>query len=309
MRTLFLLAALLALPTASASAASFDCKKAASRIEKTICADSELSKADERLAASFADAVAASLSPQALHAEQTEWLHDRDKETDAKKLRELYRVRIEALGNVAAKWRAARQDVKLEQSRTTCLLSPVSEPDTACTVTAFGPVAGDKELTYQLQAYKDGGLQMATGVVVFRPALDRLTPVIAVGDTDAHFEAPDSVDSPFGRLMLLSAHLSGTGNLNAEHLFRRDRADFVEIDVTSWLGDLQKKIPKGWGAWKGIYPDYRKFTASTALWHEGDGNCCPTAGRASIKLGLERDRLVIRDVTIARGEKAATDEH
>jgi uncharacterized protein len=58
MRILPLLAVFLVLPLATAQAASFDCKKATARIEKTICGDPELSRADERLAAAFADVAA-----------------------------------------------------------------------------------------------------------------------------------------------------------------------------------------------------------------------------------------------------------
>jgi uncharacterized protein len=305
MRALPLLAVFLVLPPAAAEAASFDCRKAATRIEKTICGDPELSRADERLAAAFAGATTASLSPITLRAEQAEWLRERDKETNVKKLQESYRIRSDALDKQVAAWRTARQDVPPEQARKACVLSPESEADTPCTVTAFDTVAGDPTLRYQLQAYKDGELQLATGVVVFRPSADKLTPVIAIGGTDSHFEAPEAIDSPFGRLLWLAGYMSGTGNFNAEHVFRYDKERLVEVDVTSWLDDLQKRVPKGWGAWKGVYPDYRKFTASTPLWQAGDGNCCPTAGRADIRLGLERDRLVLREVTIARGEKAA----
>lgn len=305
MRTLPLLAVFLALPLATAQAASFDCKKASTRIEKTICADPELSKADERLAALFTSATAASLSPLALRAEQTEWLRARDKETNVGKLRESYRSRSDALDKQLAGWQTARREVPADQARKSCVLSPESEPDTACTVTAFEAVASDPSLRYQLQAYKDGDTQLATGVVVFRPAGDRLAPVVAIGGTDSHFEAPEALDTPFGRLLWIAGYMSGTGNFNAEHLFRYDKDRLVEVDVASWLDDLQKRVPKGWGAWKGIYPDYRKFTASTPLWQGSDGNCCPTAGRADIRLGLERDRLVLREVTVTRGEKAA----
>jgi uncharacterized protein len=310
MRILPLLAVFLVLPLASAKAASFDCKKATTRIEKTVCGDPELSKADERLAAAVASATVVSLSPLALRAEQAEWLRERDKETNVKKLREIYQLRNDALDKQIAAWRTARQDVPLDQARKSCLLSPESEADTPCTVTAFETIPGDPVLRYQLQAYKDGELQLASGIVIFRPSTDkltgdRLTPVIAIGGTDSHFEAPETLDTPFGRLLWLAGTMSGTGNFNAEHVFRYDKDRLVEVDVTSWLDDLQKRVPKGWGAWKGIYPDYKKFTASTPLWQGSDGNCCPTAGRADIRLGLERDRLVLREVTIARGEKAA----
>ena len=305
MRAFPLLALFLVMPLASAEAASFDCKKASTRIEKTICGDPELSKADERLAAAFAGVAALSLSPLTLRGEQAEWLRERDKEGDVKKLKDIYRLRADALDKQATAWRIARQDVPLEQARKTCVLSPESEADTTCTVSAFEAVPGDPALRYQLQTYKDGELQAATGIVVFRLSGDKLTPVVAIGMTDSLYEEPETFDSPFGRLLWLAGHMRGTGNFNAEHVFRYDKDRLVEIDVTSWLDDLQKRVPKGWAAWKGVYPDYRKFTASTPLWQSGDGNCCPTAGRADILLGLERDRLVLREVTIARGEKAA----
>jgi uncharacterized protein len=309
MRSLLLLAVFLILPLASAEAASFDCKKAMTRIEKTICSDPELSKADERLAAAFASAAALSLSPMSLRAEQADWVRERDKESSVKKLRESYQARNDTLDKQVAAWRSARQDVSVDQAKKDCVLSPESETDTPCMVTAFEPVPGDPSLHYQLQAYKDGELQLASGVVVFRPSADKLTPVIAVGGTDSHFEAPAALDTPFGRMLWLAGYVSGTGNFNAEHVFRYDKDRLVEIDVTSWLDDLQRRVPKGWGAWKGVYPDYRKFTASTPLWQGGDGNCCPTAGRADIRLGLDHDRLVLREVTIARGEKAAGEDH
>jgi uncharacterized protein len=163
-----LLALCLSLPLAAAQAASFDCKKASTRIEKTICGDPGLSQADERLAAAFAGVAAVSLSPLASRAEQAEWLRERDKETDAGKLKDIYQLRADALDKQAAAWRIARQDVPLEQAKKTCVLSPASEDGTTCTVSAFEAVPGDPSLRYQLQNYKDGDLQAATGVVVFR---------------------------------------------------------------------------------------------------------------------------------------------
>lgn len=50
-------AAALALAPAAAQAASFDCKKAATKVEKLICADPELSRLDERMADAYAAAL------------------------------------------------------------------------------------------------------------------------------------------------------------------------------------------------------------------------------------------------------------
>jgi hypothetical protein len=58
LRCLILVLALLLLPVAT-QAASFDCKKATSRIEKVICGDPELSRLDEAMAAAYAKALTA----------------------------------------------------------------------------------------------------------------------------------------------------------------------------------------------------------------------------------------------------------
>jgi uncharacterized protein len=54
---------LFGLLSTQATAASFDCKKAASWVEKSVCSNPELSKLDEELAKAYNDALA-SLSPE-----------------------------------------------------------------------------------------------------------------------------------------------------------------------------------------------------------------------------------------------------
>src|SRR5208337_1331573 len=55
--------ALFGLLSTQANAASFDCKKAASWVEKTVCSNPQLSKLDEQMAKAYHDALA-SLSPE-----------------------------------------------------------------------------------------------------------------------------------------------------------------------------------------------------------------------------------------------------
>jgi len=69
-------ASLMAMPALPAVAASFDCAKAGTPFERAICADADLSKADEQLAKTYATAIGG-LSEQALddiRASQREWL-------------------------------------------------------------------------------------------------------------------------------------------------------------------------------------------------------------------------------------------
>ncbi len=65
---------LICLSPALSHGATFDCNQASTRTEKTICSDAKLSSADEQLAKSFKEALAASTDKQALRREQKEWL-------------------------------------------------------------------------------------------------------------------------------------------------------------------------------------------------------------------------------------------
>ena len=76
-----------------------------------------------------------------------------------------------------------------------------------------------------------------------------------------------------------------------------------DVDTTSWLATLQQRLPNGLGAWKGIFPDYKAMTATTPLWRESDGNCCPTSGKeAVIALGWAGDRITFASVRLRRAK-------
>ena len=78
---IFLIAGVFVFLTAHAEAASFDCKKAKTEVEKTVCADPQLSAWDEKLAETYRAALA-KLSPEGqrlLREGQREWLKDLSK--------------------------------------------------------------------------------------------------------------------------------------------------------------------------------------------------------------------------------------
>ena len=78
-----------------APAASFDCAKAATAVEKMVCGDPALSRLDEVLADAYRRALSASAEPETLKARQREWLRaGRDVCTDAACLTQAYRKRI-----------------------------------------------------------------------------------------------------------------------------------------------------------------------------------------------------------------------
>jgi uncharacterized protein YecT (DUF1311 family) len=72
--------AVLTLSFTAMAAPSFDCRRAASNVEKEICGIAEFGDLDRDIAATYAQALAA-LNPadaDALRAEQRAWLKDRD---------------------------------------------------------------------------------------------------------------------------------------------------------------------------------------------------------------------------------------
>jgi uncharacterized protein len=286
-----------------AHAASFDCARAVSPLEHKICADPALSAADEALARAWRDALAATLDRPALRDEQRQWRHDPN--ATAAELETAWRRRVAELNAAAAAWRAVPRGFATVQLNTSCFVTPETDTDLTCRVDESGAVAGDPALSYQLQSLFDGTLRMSGGAVVFSAAANRLTPLLAAHGDTAHYNRPEVVPSPAGPLLWIPGHIEGTGNFNAEQLHLLRDGEWDDIDTTFWQADMARRLPKGRYAAKGIYPDYRTMNATTPLWRPGDANCCPTGGRAAVRLGLRDRRLVIEDLKVTPGKSAA----
>jgi uncharacterized protein len=90
--------------TGIAHAASFDCRKAGSPIEKMICSDPVLSDLDEVLARSYAQAIAVQPDSQHFRLMQRQWLKDvRNRANGLDSLKGVYRDRIAWMREVSAK--------------------------------------------------------------------------------------------------------------------------------------------------------------------------------------------------------------
>jgi uncharacterized protein len=93
MKFYLMLVASLTFPTLCI-AASFDCQKASSTIEKIICSNAELSTEDENLASSYKEAQKISSEKRALTNRQKEWLRERNRISDPDVILMMYRNRI-----------------------------------------------------------------------------------------------------------------------------------------------------------------------------------------------------------------------
>lgn len=87
------------LQTHSASAASFDCKKASSSTEKTICSDQELSILDSKLAEVYHIAMQNQSINDKIKLEQREWVKHTKSCMDTECLKKLYKTRINEISS------------------------------------------------------------------------------------------------------------------------------------------------------------------------------------------------------------------
>jgi uncharacterized protein len=308
-----LLLALLVVPARPSVAASFDCAKAATAVEKMICTDPALSKADEALGEAFAAALAADLNRRELRTAQLKWLGTRGQASSAADMLVSYQRRIDSLLRTTEQWRSVPKEIAAATASTSCLVFPEAPDGAKCSVREFAAIAGATEpaLFYQLQSYADGDVNTAAGVVVFQAVAGKasaLTPRVALASEGAHYEAPEINATPGTRLLIVPGELEGTGHINIESIYLISKDRLEDVDADSWVQDLGRRVPKGMTANKGIFPDYRAMTAATPLWRSGDGNCCPTGGRAFVTLALTGHRLMIKAITVKLGEAAARDD-
>jgi uncharacterized protein len=89
-----------ALAAAAAQAASFDCQKATTFVEKEVCNVNLLGRLDDALAENYRFMLAADIGDGArkqIRADQRKWLGDRNKCTTGTCVQKAYRVRIDAV--------------------------------------------------------------------------------------------------------------------------------------------------------------------------------------------------------------------
>ena len=102
LRPLFAIALLAALPAATlpAQAASFDCRKASSFVEKAVCDSAELSALDEALSRNYQRMLASNIGDggrKQLRADQRAWLAKRNACRTSSCVNTLYQERVDAV--------------------------------------------------------------------------------------------------------------------------------------------------------------------------------------------------------------------
>lgn len=192
--------------------------------------------------------------------------------------------------------------VSASDARAGCL-TDYAEPigGRPCQLAKFGAIGTFNGHSFDYARYAfatEGGGSMGGRVLMFeRLDGDRLRILFMPENIGGPFYDPKLIRTPAGVLLHIPGFDTRTGNFNRERLYVWRQTEWRLVDTTSWLDALTRRLPKGLRALKGLYPDYRRLSATTPLWRESDGNATPTGGRAAIRLGWRGDKIVLKSVS------------
>ena len=287
---------------------ALDCTATNHAVERLICADDALRALDRRAAELWTQVRARSGRPTTLALEHDQWLRDRlagelDWDTggetrrprDAEELRQFHDDYIRSLEEALRRAGSMPESAPLSELAGDCIGAALNQ----CSV----PIAGylnveeGRRLAWQIQdgvTEEDG---LSAGFVLFEIAGDRMRP-LGWAYEGVTYEAPSLFQTEHGTFVVFPGRYGGTGNHNADVLYRLDASGVTEIELSSWWSTVDARLPEGLGVWKGV--DYRwpDLSARTFLWRDGDGNCCPTGGQATLDFRVEGTALVLTGVRL-----------
>ncbi len=202
--------------------------------------------------------------------------------------------------------------------RKECLpAKPPKDPVERCTIKKLGDLGqlGDRNLYYVLYEWLDKYEaenygksnyptqypRTNTAVVLFysdKSSPNMLRPFYA-DRTDLNigwFEEPSIIKSAGGVLLQIPHRSASTANAELDNVLLWKDSGWQLVDTQSWIEDLQSRLPKECTVIRETLVNFQQMKASNYVWRTSDENCCPTCGRFSATLGLEEDRLVIKNL-------------
>lgn len=121
-------------------------------------------------------------------------------------------------------------------------------------------------------------------------------------DHPSYFLKPAVVWTPvkgeaWEQLIQITEVYYGTGHFTREHIFTtssgQERAPDLELEEVEFIPadeSFKKHLAKGEGNWKGVTSTFTGdgLVFEFFIWKEGDGPCCPSAGKVTGTYKLER---------------------
>jgi hypothetical protein len=177
--------------------------------------------------------------------------------------------------------------------------------DQGCTVPASGVLRhGDQVVHWQMMTGASGEDGVGSGIILWHSKTPGTAQLIGWSFDGVIFDPPRMTDSG---MIWVPGRRAGTGEGNADLLFAWDEASgsWQDIDLESWQGTVQSKLPRGFGIWKGIDYDFNGMGGASKLWRDRDPNCCPSGGEATLDFAIEGRTLVLKSVDVDIVEKWA----
>ena len=164
---------------------------------------------------------------------------------------------------------------------------PAGSRETADGLTRLGEVDG-RELFF----VQDKNAATLRTLIVDRPSgTGAVQPLLEVKFEEGLFGGGqvELVSSPEYTVLVTQIDVPGTGSFTADVVLQWTAGRWMQIEAEKWLSEVQ--LPPCYGIWKGRRPDLRTMQANSAVWVEGDANCCPTGGEVTVALEI-RDRAI-----------------
>ena len=119
------------------------------------------------------------------------------------------------------------------------------------------------------------------------------------------FRAPSIAVNAFGAVMELPLVTAATCYCNSSIYFiSRSRGRRWELlDFDEWERELSGRLPAGLISWNKPWPDLQRMTVDGTLWRANDSHADPTGGRYQARLEIEKNKAVLKSVTILPPEQ------
>lgn len=210
-------------------------------------------------------------------------------------LAQLFRDHIADLDKALSQANGVRAMIKTPSARgETCMAKWL---DRGCRVTSSGILwskAGES-IYWQMMDGASGEDGVGAGIILWAGSGFGTAKLIGWSFDGVFYEPPRLTQDG---MIWVPGRVSGTGNGNADLLFRWDEASksWQDIELESWRDSLDAKLPKGFGIWKGVDYDFEGLAATSKLWRDKDANCCPSGGDALLDFEIIGRKLTLQDV-------------
>lgn len=240
--------ALSLLVSVSAHAASFDCAKVATKMEKLICGDQQLSKSDEELAAAYSKALKEAADPAAIKKQQREWLADvRKRCDDVDCLKRVYGGRIISVAMFRTKQDQSRIDAQKIMTGEIQKLDGISYRTISALdghVTSIELLGEGDKYAFINKKLRNGLRDAIGGFFACQASLDEMTSENGLAKEDSQYSQWIRIVSFNGRWITLSDSVNSTCGgphpITDGTIYTLDTSNGEKLDLLKWLKSEKK---------------------------------------------------------------------